>query len=268
LFPKLIEYHSLVIHTYGFLLALAFVVGLYVSARAASEEGLDKTQVYDLGLYLAISALAGAKLLLFITDFEYYLQNPSQILSLETLRSGGVYYGGFLAAVVVGISYTKLHHLPVWKITDVYAPGIALGQAIGRLGCFSAGCCYGKPTSSSLAVVFKNPYSLQTVGVPLLIPLHPTQLYEAAANLVIFVILWLALKRRRFDGQVFVYYLLLYSATRFFIEFLRGDPDRGFLFDGQLSTSQFISIVLMIFATVLYLMLRRNFKKKAVVSGR
>jgi phosphatidylglycerol:prolipoprotein diacylglycerol transferase len=268
LFPKLIEYHSLVIHTYGFLLALAFVVGLYVSARAASEEGLDRAQVYDLGLYLAISALAGAKLLLFITDFEYYLQNPSQILSLETLRSGGVYYGGFLAAVVVGISYTRRHHLPVWKITDVYAPGIALGQAIGRLGCFSAGCCYGKPTSSSLAVVFKNPYSLQTVGVPLLIPLHPTQLYEAAANLVIFVILWLTLKRRRFDGQVFVYYLFLYSATRFFIEFLRGDPDRGFLFDGQLSTSQFISIVLMIFATVLYLMLRRGRGKKAVVSRR
>jgi phosphatidylglycerol:prolipoprotein diacylglycerol transferase len=268
LFPKLIEYHSLVIHTYGFLLALAFVAGLYVSARAASKEGLDKDQVYDLGLYLGISALAGAKLLLFITDFEYYLQNPSQIFSLETLRSGGVYYGGFLAAVIVGISYTRRHHLPVWKMTDVYAPGIALGQAIGRLGCFSAGCCYGKPTSSALAVVFKNPYSLQTVGVPLMIPLYPTQLYEAAANLVIFVVLWLTLGRRRFDGQVFIFYLFLYSATRFFIEFLRGDPDRGFLFDGQLSTSQFISIVLVVFATVLYVGLRRNIERKAVVSGR
>ena len=267
MFPKLFEYHSLIIHTYGFLLAVAFISGLYVSARAASRQGLDVAKVYDLGLYLAISALAGAKLLLVITDFEYYLQNPSQILSLETLRSGGVYYGGFLAAVIVGIAYLWRHRLPVWKMTDCYVPGIALGQAIGRLGCFSAGCCYGKPTSSILGVVFKNPYSLQTVGVPLMVPLHPTQLYEAAANLVIFVILWLALRRKRFDGQVFILYLFLYSIARFFVEFYRGDSDRGFLFEGRLSTSQVISIALVILGAGLYVKLRKESKSTVTASS-
>ncbi len=266
MFPKLLEFHSLVIHTYGFLLAVAFVSGLYVSARAASKQGLDAARVYDLGLYLAISALAGAKILLLITDFEYYLQNPSQIFSLETLRSGGVYYGGFLAAVVVGIAYMRHHHLPVWKMTDCYAPGLALGQAIGRLGCFSAGCCYGKPTSSVLGVVFKNPYSLQTVGVPLMVPLHPTQLYEAAANLIIFVTLWLALHRKRFNGQVFILYLFMYSIARFFVEFLRGDADRGFLFEGRLSTSQVISLTLVIVASGLYFRLRKDPQSKKVAS--
>ena len=258
MFPKLFEFHALVIHTYGFLLALAFLLGLTVSAKAALREGLDPSRIYDLGLYLAVSALAGAKLLLFVTDFEYYLQNPSQIFSLETLRSGGVYYGGFLAATAVGISYMWHHHLPVWKMTDVYAPGIALGQAIGRLGCFSAGCCYGKPTSSPLAVVFSNPYSQETVGVPLMTPLHPTQLIEAAANALIFLVLWLVLRKKRFDGQVFILYLVLYSVTRFLIEFIRGDADRGFLFNGRLSTSQFISIHLVIVAAVLFLKLRRG----------
>jgi len=258
LFPKLFEFHSLVIHTYGFLLAVAFILGLYVSSRAASQQGLNASRVYDLGLYLAISALAGAKILLLITDFRYYFQDPAQIFSLETLRSGGVYYGGFLAAVVVGIAYMRHHKLPVWKMTDCYAPGIALGQAIGRLGCFSAGCCYGKPTSSILGVVFKNPYSLQTVGVPLMVRLHPTQLYEAAANLIIFVTLWLALHRKQFNGQVFILYLFMYSITRFFVEFLRGDADRGFLFDGRLSTSQVISLSLIVLATGLYFRLRKT----------
>lgn len=266
MYPKLFEYHSFVIHTYGFLLAVAFILGLYASARAASKEGLDAARVYDLGLYLAISALAGAKILLLITDFEYYLQNPSQIFSLETLRSGGVYYGGFLAAVVVGIAYMRHHRLPVWKTTDCYAPGIALGQAIGRLGCFSAGCCYGKPTSSVLGVVFKNPYSLQTVGVPLMIRLYPTQLYEAAANFIIFLTLWLALGRKRFDGQVFILYLFMYSIMRFFVEFLRGDADRGFLFDGRLSTSQVISLMLVIFASGLYFSLRKGSRGKDAAS--
>ena len=266
MFPKLFEFHSLIIHTYGFLLAIAFISGLYVSARAATKQGLEAARVYDLGLYLAISALAGAKILLLITDFEYYLQNPSQIFSLETLRSGGVYYGGFLAALVVGIAYMRHHHLPVWRMTDCYAPGLALGQTIGRLGCFSAGCCYGRPTSSFLGVVFKNPYSQQTVGVPLMVPLHPTQLYEAAADLIIFVTLWSVLQRKRFDGQVFILYLFMYSVARFFVEFLRGDADRGFIFEGRLSTSQAIGLILVIVASGLYLKLRGNSRRKEAPS--
>jgi phosphatidylglycerol:prolipoprotein diacylglycerol transferase len=257
LFPKLFEYRWLVIHTYGFLLALAFILGLYVSARAAQRENLDKAKVYDLGLYIAVSSLLGSKLLLLFTEFDYYSENPGKIFSLETLRSGGVYYGGFILAVIVGISLIWRQRLPVWKMTDVFSPGIALGHSIGRLGCFAAGCCYGKPTTFLFGVTFRNSYSHETVGVPLMIPLHPTQLYEAAGNALIFVILWRTLKRKKFDGQVFILYLFLYSILRFFIEFLRGDLDRGFLFNGVLSTSQFISLVLIALATILCFTLKR-----------
>jgi len=266
-FPKLFEYHWLVIHSYGFLLALAFTAGLYVSARAAVREHLDKAQIYDLGLYIALSSLLGAKLLMFVTEFDYYSHNPGEIFSLSALRSGGVYYGGFISALVVAIVYTRTKRLPAWKVTDVFSPGIALGQSIGRLGCFAAGCCYGKPTHSFLGVVFTNPYSSQTVGVPLMIPLHPTQLYEAVANFLIFIILWLKLKKKSFDGQVFIWYLSLYSVIRFTIEFFRGDPDRGFLFDGLLSTSQFISVILIITAATLFVILKPAVQKKSAQSA-
>ncbi len=256
MFPKLFEYHWLVIHSYGLLLAIAFIVGLYISAKAGQREGINKSEVYDLGLYIALSSLLGAKLLLFVTEFEYYYKNPAEIFSLATLRSGGVYYGGLILAVIVGIWFARRRHLSHWKMADIFAPGIAIGQSIGRLGCFSAGCCYGKPTSLPLGVTFTDPYSQETVGVPLMVRLHPTQLYEAATNAVIFLILWHAVKRKNFDGQVFVLYLVLYSAARFLIEFLRGDADRGFLFDGLLSTSQFISLTLLMLAAILFFRLR------------
>ncbi len=257
MFPKLFEYSWLVIHTYGFLLAVGFISGLYVSARAAEREHVNPAKVYDLGLYIAISSLVGAKLLLIITEFKYYSENPSEIFSMATLRSGGVYYGGFLVAAIVGISLVRYQKLPVWKMTDIFSPGIALGQSIGRLGCYAAGCCYGRPTTSLFGVTFRNPYSHDTVGVPLNIPLHPAQLYEAITNLLIFFLLWGALRRKKFEGQVFILYLVFYSTSRFLIEFFRGDPERGFLFDGLLSTSQFISLVLLAFAAVLYVKLRR-----------
>ena len=263
MFPKLFEYHWLVVHSYGLLLALAFIIGLYISAKAASQEHLDKAKIYDLGLYIAISSLLGAKLMLFVTDFEYYSQNPGEVFSLATLRSGGVYYGGFILAVIVGISFTRYQRLPVWKVADIFSPGIALGQSIGRLGCFAAGCCYGKPTKLPLGVIFQDPYSHETVGVPLMIPLHPTQLYEAAWNAIIFVILWLSLKSKKFDGQVFIFYLVLYSPVRFLIEFLRGDADRGFLFNGLLSTSQFISLALLVVAGMLFLILKPAVQEKS-----
>jgi phosphatidylglycerol:prolipoprotein diacylglycerol transferase len=213
--------------------------------------------VYDLGLYIAISSLIGAKLLLIVTEFSYYSQNPAEIFSLATLRSGGVYYGGFLVAVIVGISLVHYKKLPIWKMTDIFSPGISLGQSIGRLGCFSAGCCYGRPTTSLLGVTFRNPYSHDAVGVPLNIPLHPTQLYEAVTNLAIFWFLWTVLKKKKFQGQVFILYLVLYSTSRFVIEFFRGDPERGFVFNELLSTSQFISLILLSVAGVLYWRLKR-----------
>ena len=268
MFPKLFEYSWLVIHTYGFLLAVAFLVGLSISARAARRQQVDPAKIYDLGLYIAISALVGSKALLLITELGYYLDHPREIFSLATLRSGGVYYGGFILAVIVGVTMARKHKLPVWKVADCAAPGIALGQSIGRLGCFAAGCCYGKPTTSFFGVTFTNPYSHETVGVPLMVPLHPVQIYESLASLILFFILWEWIKRKQFDGQVFILYLALYSCTRFVIEFFRGDVERGFVLGGLLSTSQSISLVLIIVAIVMFFYLKQPPARTARATAR
>lgn len=258
MFPILLDFGTFPLHTYGFLLALAFLSALWFTARAAGREGIDKGAVYDLGVYIAVSALLGAKLLFLVTEFRFYASHPDEILSLATLRSGGVYYGGFILAAIAGIWMSRRKGLPVWKVADLCSPGIALGQAIGRLGCFSAGCCYGKPTSQPWGIFFSDPYSHQVVGVPLDVSLHPVQLYQAAANLALFGLLWFSLSRKRFDGQVFILYLVGYAASRFLIEFFRGDAGRGFVFGGALSTSQFIGLLLFPAAAVLFLVLRKR----------
>src|SRR5687767_11460857 len=209
--------------------------------RRAKRWGLDPTRVLDLGIYLIIAALIGAKLLLFVVDFDQFSGSPQDLLSLA--RSGGVFYGGLILAVVVAFWYIGRHKLPFWTTCDVFAPGIALGHVTGRLGCLAAGCCYGKPTDVSWAITFTNPLAAANVGTPLGIPLHPTQIYEAGAELLILVIL-LAIERRGrpFPGRTFWLYMLLYAVSRYVIEIYRGDP-RGVVL-GIWSTSQFISLLL------------------------
>lgn len=244
MYPKLFSIGDFVQHTYGLLVAVAFLVGLWLAVRLARQDGLDTNRVFNLGVYSALAGLLGAKLLLVVTEWEYYSLNPGQILSLQSFQAGGVFYGGFLAAVVFATWYTRHARLPFLKIGDAFAPAVALGHAVGRLGCFSAGCCWGKPSTLPWAVTFTDPYAHKTIGVPLDIPLHPTQLYEAAAEALIFLILLWQRKKKSFDGQIFSLYLALYGAVRFGLEFLRADPDRGFLFDGRLSMSQFIAPLL------------------------
>jgi phosphatidylglycerol:prolipoprotein diacylglycerol transferase len=230
------------LHTYGALLAVAFLAGLWVSARQARKAGLDAGRITDLAIYVLIAGLVGAKALLVIVEWRYYLDHPRDILA--TLQSGGVFYGGLLAAFPVAWWYVVRHGLDGWKTADVLAPGVAVGQAIGRLACFSAGCCFGRTTDVPWAVTFHDLYAARTSGTPLDVPLHPTQLYESLATAAIFAaLLWLA-PRKRFDGQVILSYVLLYSVARFAIEFFRGDSVRGFVFGGLLSTSQLIAIVL------------------------
>jgi phosphatidylglycerol:prolipoprotein diacylglycerol transferase len=230
----------LTLHTYGVLLAIAFIVGLWIASRQAKAASLDSARVTDMAVYVLIAGLVGAKLLLVVVEWGYYARNPRELLSI--LQSGGVFYGGLMAAFPVAWWYAKKHALPPWKTADVLAPAVVLGQAVGRLGCFAAGCCYGKPTEVPWAVTFHDTYAARTVGTPLDTPLHPTQLYEAAATLAIFAILmWLA-PRKRFDGQITLAYVALYAVARFVIEFYRGDAVRGTVV-GWLSTSQFIAVV-------------------------
>jgi phosphatidylglycerol:prolipoprotein diacylglycerol transferase len=239
--PILFELGPVTIYSYGVLLAAAYLIGLWTAARRARRAGLDANKVLDLGIWVIIAALVGAKALLFIVDFDQFTGSWEQFTTL--LRSGGVFYGGLIAAVLVAIQQLRKHRLPLWSSGDLFAPGIALGYMVGRLGCLMAGCCYGKPADVAWAITFTDPTANLNVGTPLNVPLHPTQLYESAAGLVILAALLLVERRgRSFAGRTFWLFVLLYAVSRFVIEFYRGD-DRGFLFD-LLSTSQVISVVL------------------------
>ncbi|HUG52725.1 MAG TPA: prolipoprotein diacylglyceryl transferase [Vicinamibacteria bacterium] len=237
------------LHTYGVLLALAFVAGLWVAGRQAKANGLDSARVTDMAVYVLIAGLVGAKLLLVVVEWGYYARNPGELLSI--FQSGGVFYGGLLAAFPVAWWYARKHALPPWRTADALAPAVVLGQAVGRLGCFSAGCCYGTSADVPWAVTFHDPYAARTVGTPLDVPLHPTQLYEAGATLLIFLVLMRMARRKRFDGQVILAYVALYAVARFVIEFFRGDAVRGTVV-GWLSTSQFIGLLTVV-AVVLVL---------------
>jgi phosphatidylglycerol:prolipoprotein diacylglycerol transferase len=239
--PILFELGPVTIYSYGVLLAAAYLLGLWMAARRAKAAGLDSNRVLDLGIWVIIAALVGAKALLFVVDFEHFTSSWQEFTSL--LRSGGVFYGGLIAAVVVCIYQLRKHRLPLWTSGDLFAPGIALGYMVGRLGCLLAGCCYGRPTDVPWAVTFTDPVANINVGTPLNVPLHPTQIYESLAGLVILVVLLVLERRgRAFAGRTFWLFVLLYSVSRFVIEFFRGD-DRGLVL-GLLSTSQFISVVL------------------------
>src|SRR6266446_171189 len=187
MYPRLFELGPVTVYTYGVLLAAAYLLGLKLAMSRAKARGLDANRVLDLGIYIIISALIGAKLLLLITDFRAFTSNPRELLTLA--RSGGVFYGGLILAVVVALVYIRRVGLPLWMTCDVFAPGIALGHVIGRFGCLFAGCCYGKPTSEPWGITFSDPFAAANVGTPLGVPLHPTQLYEAGAELLILIVL-------------------------------------------------------------------------------
>src|SRR5215831_2726328 len=238
--PRLLELGPITVYTYGVLLAAAYLLGLKLAMVRANARGLDSSRVLDLGIYIIISALIGAKLLLLVTDFQMFRADPRELLTLA--RSGGVFYGGLILAVLVALWYIRRAGLPLWTTCDVFAPGIALGHVVGRFGCLFAGCCYGKPTTKPWGITFTDPFAASNVGTPLGVPLHPTQLYEAGAEfLILLFLLWSERRGRPYAGRTFWLYMLLYAGSRFIIEFYRGD-DRGTV--GIFSTSQFISLLL------------------------
>lgn len=239
--PELFSLGPITVYSYGMLLAVSYLLGLQLAMMRARQRGIHSARILDLGIYIIISALLGAKLLLIVTEPEMFRGSWDDVLTLA--RSGGVFYGGLIAAVLVAFWYIATHRLPFWTTCDVFAPAIALGHVTGRLGCLAAGCCYGRPTDVPWAIVFTDPLAALNVGTPLGIPLHPTQIYEAGAELLILgVLLGTERRGRYFAGRTFWLYMLLYAISRFVIEIYRGDP-RGMVFD-IFSTSQFISVVL------------------------
>lgn len=243
--PKLITIGDFFVPTYGVLVALAFLAALWMASKLARRSGLNAEQVTNLGAYCALSGLIGAKLLMIVLDFDYYRRNPGEILSLSTLQAGGVFYGGLVIALLVSALYMRKRGLPVAKTADVFAPGLALGHAIGRIGCFSAGCCWGLECSRPWAVTFTNPEAHRLVGVPLNVALHPTQLYESAAELIIFGVVYYRFGKPHRDGSIVGLYLVLYSIARFLVEFLRFH-DQPPPFGGPFSATQWISLALLV----------------------
>jgi phosphatidylglycerol:prolipoprotein diacylglycerol transferase len=258
-YPELFSIGPITIYTYGVLLAVSYLLGLWLAMRRARKWGFDANRILDLGIYIIIAALIGAKLLLLVVDFDQFSRSPGDLLTLA--RSGGVFYGGLILAVVVGFWYVSRHRLPFWTTCDVFAPGIALGHVTGRLGCLAAGCCYGRPADVPWAITFTNPLAAANVGTPLGIPLHPTQVYEAGAELLILGLLLATERRGRpFAGRTFWAYMFLYAVSRYIIEIYRGDP-RGMVLG--FSTSQFISLVLAPLSVAMLIYLSRTSSPEA-----
>lgn len=258
MFPRLFHIGNFAPPTYGFLVALGVLAGLTVTVRLARSQKIDPDSAWNLGVLVILAAIVGAKVLLIVNDFSFYLSHPREIFSLSMLQAGGVFYGGLIAAILTAVYYIRKHHMPVLRTSDTFAPGIALGHAIGRIGCFSAGCCYGKPTTHWWGVTFTNPLANQFSGTPLNVPLVPTQLIESAVEFVnFFILLWL-IRHKKFEGQVIGSYLFLYGIARYFIEFVRDDPERGSMFGGLMTGTQFISICLVIAGGLLWMRRSKN----------
>lgn len=253
MFPQLVHIGSFALPTYGFLVSLGVLVGLIVTARVAKFQGLDPEKTWNLGILVVLCAIIGAKVLMFINDWSWYAAHPGEIVSMSTWKAGGVFYGGLIGAIVAAAWYLRRNHMPVLRTSDAFAPGLALGHAIGRVGCFAAGCCFGKPTSLPWGVTFTNPLAAAISETPLGVKLHPTELYESAIELMNFFILYWLVRHKKFEGQVIGAYLFLYGVARFFLEFLRNDPGRGEVFGGLMTGTQLISICLVLAGGALWL---------------
>lgn len=256
MYPILFQFGSVKIYAYGFFIAVGFLTTLALASLKIrkSTVGISFGNLIDLFFYTVLSAIIGSRILFGLIHFDEYRQNPLQIFKIG--EGGLVFYGGLILAIGVSLWYMQWHRLPVWKVADLFSPLIALGLFFGRIGCFFAGCCYGKETSLPWGVIFRNPNSL----APLNVMLHPTQLYDAANGLALFFFLSWMEKKKTFDGQLFWLFLFLYAMMRFFIETLRGDP-RGFFFGNFLSTSQGIGILLAIFSLFMLFYRKKKYRR-------
>lgn len=252
MFPQLFHIGSFSLPTYGLLVATGVLIGMWISVRNSARLGINPEHAWNLGIYVVLAGIIGSKVLYVINEWSSYSGHIGDIFSLSTLQAGGVFSGGLIAGLAVAAWYIRKYDIPALATCDAFAPGLALGHAIGRLGCFSAGCCFGKETHHFWGVVFTNPLANSISGTPLNVPLEPTQLFEAAVELANFFLLMWMFKRRKFDGQVFSAFLIIYGTARFFLEFLRGDPGRGEVFGGLMSGTQLIALLMVAGGGVLW----------------
>ena len=254
MFPVIFQFGDLTVYTYGFFVAVGVLTAIFFARCEAARVGVDPDRIMDLCFYLVIAAILGSRLFFVLLNLDYFMAAP---LDIFKIWSGGlVFYGGFIAAFATALALIRAYRLPLGKTADIAALALPLGHFLGRLGCFSAGCCYGETCELPWAVSFAHPESL----APLHTPLHPTQLYSAAANLFIFLVLFAFRKRKRFAGQLLLFYLVLYGVLRSIIEIFRGD-DRGAHIFNIFSVSQALGLSVAFFSIVALVMIRRNMHK-------
>jgi len=254
--PVLLQIGSLKIYSYGVLVAIGFLAALWVSGREIARQGLDREKFLDMGFWVVLSAIAGARMFHVLVYWREYAEAPLEILKLW--NGGLVFYGGFLAAVAACVVFLRRNRMPFLPVADASSLGIVLGLAFGRLGCTAAGCCFGKPTTLPWAITFTDPACL----APLHVPLHPAQIYESMGSFAIFGFLYATRDRFRTPGVRFWTMLILYGAARAFFEIFRDDP-RGFV--GPFSESQVVSAALIAYAVVS--ILRARAKTATISTG-
>ena len=260
MFPDLFAIGPLTVHTYGLFVATGFFAGLIVTMGIAKSEGITPHQVLDMGLLIILSAIIGSRLLYVLMNISYYLQNPLDMLKIW--QGGLTFSGGIIFAVLVMFLYIRRQHLSFLRIGDLWAPAAAIGQGIGRIGCFMAGCCYGGPTDLIWGVVFTHPESL----APLNISLHPTQIYSSLSGFIIFLILLGLNSKKEFKGQVFLWFLILHSTARLLLERFRGD-DRGILLNSSMSITQLVTILILIASVAILMALRYKANKQSQIAS-
>ena len=247
--------HHITIHSYGFCIALGiFLSYLFLLKRLKKQFGADSDSVTNFVMLITFAGIIGGKLAFFLENPSFYFGHPANMF--RHFGSGFVFYGSFILALPVMYFYFKRFMWPIRKMLDNMAIVVIIVHGLGRIGCFLAGCCYGNRTDSWLGVTFSSPYC---AALPLNTPLHPTQLYEAGLLILIFTILQLIRNRKQYNGQLFLIYTFLYAIGRFFIEFLRGDYERGHLFNGTLSHSQFVALIILIIIIFVHLIMKRRY---------
>lgn len=249
--PILIQIGGFTLYTYGLFVALGFMAALWFSRKNGQFYAISGQDISDLFFVILISAVIGARLLYVLIDYPTYLAHPLDIFKIW--NGGLVFFGGFICAGGACAIAMKIKGLPVWKTADVMAPGIALGHAVGRIGCLFAGCCYGKTCDLFFAIRFTDPRSL----APLNLALHPTQIYMALSNFLLFVFLVWLQKHKKFHGMIFLVYIMIYSAVRSWIETFRGDFRGEFIFE-FLSMSQGIGLIVFFVALGWFIYLSRS----------
>ena len=249
--PILIDLGFYALPSYGVMLAIAVLIGMFTIKRRADHAGMNGERLVDFSLWLIIWALVGAKGLLIIVEFPRYLAHPGELLGV--VRAGGVFLGGFITALAAATILIRRYNLPAFKTFDVLAPSVALGHAIGRFGCLLAGCCWGGHCEQSWAITYTDPKAWELLGTPLNLPVHPFPIYAAIFNFILYLGLAAMFRMKPRSGRVFATYLAIYGVGRYLLEFTRGDEQRGAVFDGLLSTSQLIGILMVLTGVAIHL---------------